>query len=207
MSCKFCCMGCAVMGAAVFLSAGMLAQETKGPPHEMSAEQQAMMDAWHKYMTPGEPHARLAKKAGDWNVAVKMWHTPDMEVPEESIGTSSIKSILGGRFILEKFTGEAMGQPFEGLGIGGYDNITKKYFSTWIDTWMTGMLRLDGTAARYGGVINYEGTHPDPLRGKYVKTRSVERTISDDKVIYTSYNTADDGREFKGMELTYTRAK
>ncbi len=206
MSCKFCCMGCAVLGAAVFLSAGMLAQETKGPP-EMSADEQAMMEAWHKYMTPGEPHARLAKKAGDWDVAVKMWHSPDMEVPEESTATSHIKSIMGGRYILEKVKGEAMGQPFEGFGIGGYDNITKKYFSTWIDTMMTGMMRLDGTAARYGGVINYEGTHPDPLRGKYVKTRSVERTISDDKVIYTSYNTADDGREFKGMELTYTRAK
>ncbi len=206
MSCKFCCMGCAVLGAAVFFSAGMFAQDTKGPP-EMSAEQQAMMEAWHKYMTPGEPHARLVKKVGDWNVAVKMWHTPDMEVPEESIATSSIKSIMGGRYILEKVTGEAMGQPFEGLGIGGYDNITKKYFSTWIDTMMTVIMRLDGTAARYGGVINFEGTVPDPLHGRYEMTRSVERTISDDKVIYTSYKTAADGREYKGMELTYTRAK
>ncbi len=206
MSCKFCCMGCAVLGAAVFLSAGIFAQETKGPP-EISAEQQAMTEAFKSYSTPGEPHARLAKKAGDWNVAVKMWHTPDMEVPEESTATSCIKAIMGGRYIVEEVKGEAMGEPFEGLGIAGYDNITKKFVGVWVDTMNTGIIHSEGTPAQYGDIINFEGTHPDPLRGRYDKTRSVERTISDDKFIFTSYKTADDGREFKGMELTYTRAK
>ena len=126
MSCKFCCVGCAVLGAAVFLSAGMFAQETKGPP-KMSAEDQAMMEAYKSYGTPGEPHARLVKKVGNWNIAVKMWHSPDMEVPEESTATSRIKAIMGGRYILEKVKGEAMGMPFEGLGISGYDNLTKKF--------------------------------------------------------------------------------
>ena len=206
MSCKFCCVGCAVLGAAVFFSAGLLAQETKAPP-EMSAEKQAMYDAWHKYMTPGEPHARLVKKAGDWNVAVKIWHSPDMEVPEESTATSRIKAIMGGRYILEKVKGEAMGMPFEGLGISGYDNLTKKFIGVWVDTMSTGIIHSEGTPAQYGDIINFEGTHPDPLRGRYDKTRSVERTISDDKFIFTSYKTSDDGREFKGMELTYTRAE
>ena len=206
MSCKFCCMGCAVLGAAVFFSAGMLAQDTKGPP-EMSAEEQATTEAWYKYMTPGEPHARLAKKVGDWNVAVKMWHSPDMTDPDESTATSRIKAILGGRFIMEKVNGEAMGMPFEGFGISGYDNMTKKFTGVWIDTMMTGILMSEGTPEQYGDIINFEGTHPDPIHGKYVKNRSVEETISDDKFVYTSYNTADDGREYKGMELTYTRAK
>ncbi len=116
-------MGCAVLGAAVFFSAGMFAQDTKGPP-EMSADEQAKMEAYMSYATPGEPHARLVKKAGDWDVAVKIWHTADMEVPEESTGTSRIKAILGGRYIVEKFKGEAMGMPFEGFGIAGYDIIT-----------------------------------------------------------------------------------
>ncbi len=206
MSCKFGCMGCAVLGAAVFLSAGILAQDTKGPP-EMSAEQQAMMEAYKSYATPGEPHARLVKKAGNWNIAVKMWHSADMEVPEESTATSRIKAIMGGRYIVEKVKGEAMGMPFEGFGIGGYDNITKKFVGVWVDNHNTGIIHSEGTPARYGDIINFEGTHPDPLHGKYVKSRSVERTISDDKFVYTSYKTADDGREFKGMELTYTRAE
>ncbi|MCH8005888.1 MAG: DUF1579 domain-containing protein [Planctomycetes bacterium] len=206
MSCKFCCVGCAVLGAAVFLSAGMFAQETKGPP-KMSAEDQAMMEAYKSYGTPGEPHARLVKKAGNWNIAVKMWHSPDMEVPEESTATSRIKAIMGGRYILEKVKGEAMGMPFEGLGISGYDNLTKKFIGVWVDTMSTGIIHSEGTPAQYGDIINFEGTHPDPLRGKYVKSRSVERTISDDKFIFTSYKTSDDGREFKGMELTYTRAE
>lgn len=206
MSCKFCCVGCAVLGAAVFLSAGMFAQETKGPP-KMSAEDQAMMEAYKSYGTPGEPHARLVKKVGNWNIAVKMWHSPDMEVPEESTATSRIKAIMGGRYILEKVKGEAMGMPFEGLGISGYDNLTKKFIGVWVDTMSTGIIHSEGTPAQYGDIINFEGTHPDPLRGKYVKSRSVERTISDDKFIFTSYKTSDDGREFKGMELTYTRAE
>ena len=206
MSCKFCCVGCAVLGAAVFFSAGMFAQDTKGPP-EMSAEEQAMMEAYMSYATPGKPHARLVKKAGNWNITVKMWHSPDMEVPVESTATSHIKAILGGRYIVEKVEGEAMGMPFKGFGISGYDNITKKFVGVWVDNHNTGIIHSEGTPARYGDIINFEGAHPDPLHGKYVKNRSVERTISDDKFVYTSYNTADDGREFKGMELTYTRAE
>ncbi|MCK7481868.1 MAG: DUF1579 domain-containing protein [Candidatus Moduliflexus flocculans] len=35
--------------------------------------------------------------------------------------------ILGGRYVRLTYKGEMMGQPFEGLQISGYDNITKAY--------------------------------------------------------------------------------
>ena len=40
-----------------------------------------------------------------------------------------------------------MGQPFSGVGIDGYDNLRKKYVTTWIDTMGTGIFSMEGTAS------------------------------------------------------------
>lgn len=34
--------------------------------------------------------------------------------------------ILGGRFLLHEYSGEMMGSIFNGIGVNGYDNHTKK---------------------------------------------------------------------------------
>jgi hypothetical protein len=40
---------------------------------------------------------------------------------------------MGGRFLGQRYTGSMMSAPFEGVGYTGYDNVTKKYWGTWID--------------------------------------------------------------------------
>ena len=50
-----------------------------------------------------------------------------------------MKMLLDGRFLQQEFTGEMMGQPFSGVGINAYDNLRKRYVTTWIDTMGTGI--------------------------------------------------------------------
>lgn len=37
-----------------------------------------------------------------------------------------------------------MGQPFTGIGMHGYENLTKKYVTMWIDSIGTGIFVKDG---------------------------------------------------------------
>ena len=190
--------------AAVLVSAGLLAQEN--PHGEMSPEQQAMMQAWMDYGTPGEQHEMLARRVGQWTVEGMMWESPDAE-PHPFTGTSTIKSVMGGRFFLEKVEGPGMMgmPPFEGRSIFGYDNLTKTYFSFWFDNMGTGVMRYEGTSSGDGKTIHYTVDAPDLMAGQYKKIRAVDTMIDEDHGLFVVYDTTADGDEFKSMELNVTR--
>ncbi len=196
--------GIVAVCATVLVSAALLAQEN--PFGEMSPEQQAMMQAWMEYGTPGEQHEMLAKRVGTWTVEGKMWETPDAE-PQPFTATSTIKSIMGGRFFLEKVEGPGiMGMPpFEGRSVFGYDNLTKTYFSFWFDNMMTGVARYEGTSSGDGKTIHYTVDVPDVEAGQYKKARAIDRMIDEDHGVFTMYDTTADGDEFVSMEINVTR--
>ncbi len=194
--------GVAAICGTILVSAGLLAQEK--PYEAMTPEQQAMMQAFEEYRTPGAQHEMLAKRAGKWNVQGKMWQGPG--APAEPFeATSTVKSVMGGRYIIEHVDSEFMGEPFKGFGISGYDNLTDTYVAAWIDSFSTGILRYEGTPSGDGKTIHYTGEHPDVLGGRYAKVTSVEQLIDDDKHVHTTYFTGPDGQEYKHMELIYIR--
>ncbi len=196
--------GIVVLSASVLVSAGLLAQDN--PYGDMSPEQQAMMKAWMDYGTPGEEHAQLANRVGTWEIEGKMWHEPNSE-PEAFTGTSTIKSIMGGRYFIETIDGPGMMgmPPFEGRGIFGYDNLTETYFSIWIDNTMTGALRYEGTAGADGKTIQYTVDVPDLMSGRYKKGRAIQEMIDKDNSVFTVYDTTPDGDEFISMQINARR--
>lgn len=221
--------------AAAALSAALLAQQAPGtdkkpqtpakpaqparpdhPEHPkqqgqpaMSPEEQAMMDAWMKYATPGAAHAQLAKKEGKWTVQGKMWMSPGSE-PQEFSGTSTFKTVMDGHFLLETVEGSEAdpmtGMIFKGSAWIGYDNLTKQIVTAWIDNMGTGIGRYTGTPNADWSVCNFTGESPDFMAGKYKTIRSVERKVSDNQYVHTVYDKGPDGKEFVQMELTYNRA-
>jgi hypothetical protein len=165
-------------------------------------DEKAMMEAWMKASTPGEPHQQLAKQVGSWTTAVKFWMAPNAPA-QESTGSSDMKSILGGRFIEENSKGTFMGQPFEGVGIFGYDNIKKKYTMVWVDNMGTMMETAEGTMADKTLTMNGEAI--DPMTGKKAKHRSVLHFDSDKKYTMEMFGPDPKGKEFKMMEIVYTK--
>ncbi len=158
--------GAALVGAG-FFGGALVAQDHKGHEghnHAMGEHQapdmNAMMEAFMKASTPGEQHAKMMQGVGMWDNTIKHWMDPSSP-PDVSQGTYEIKSIMDGRYTLEKANSVMMGMPFEGMAIGGYDNVAGHYFSVWFDNFGTGVIVLTGDYNDKGQLV-LEGEMSDP---------------------------------------------
>jgi hypothetical protein len=174
----------------------------KAPP--VDPKQQAMMEAWQKASTPGPQHKELAAMAGHWDVTVTSYEGP---APEVSKGKAVRKMIFGGRYLQEDYEGTYMGQPFQGTGFTGYDNVMKKYILFWTDSMSTTFMLGDGQMDASGKVLTALMTFSDPISGKPVKTREVMKREGPDQETFEMYVPGPDGKEVKMMEMTYKRVK
>jgi hypothetical protein len=178
----------------------VMAKEKK---QEGKMDQQAMMELWKKLGTPGEPHKLFASLAGSWTTATKEWMEPG-KPPAESTGTAEMKMLLGGRFLYQEYNGQMMGQPFSGIGIDAYDNLTKKYVTAWMDSMGTGIFMMEGTASADGRTITLKGSHPEPGGGR-MSHRAIWKIVDNNTQTFDMYGTHQGGKEMKMMEITYTR--
>ncbi len=171
-------------------------------------EMKKMMEA----STPGEAHGKLKPLAGKWTYVTKWRMTPEQPW-EESTGKAEFKWILGGRILTQEIKGNPspndamMGGPFEGFGITGYDNISKKYYSTWNDNMSTGTMMSEGTADGSGRVFTYESEYNCPMKGPNQHSKTVLKIEGDDKLVYQMFDKDDKGKEFSNLEVSYTRVK
>ncbi len=186
---------------SVVVSSSLALAKDKKPEKQM--DMQAMMEIYTKLATPGEPHKLLASMAGSWNTKTTHWMEPD-KPPVESAGSCEQKMLLDGRFLQQECTGEMMGSPFTGIGVIGYDNYTKKYVSTWMDSMGTGIFFMGGTASAGGKTITQKGSHNDPIEGP-MKLRGVTKIVDNNTKVFEMYGTGKKGKEMKMMEITYTR--
>ena len=100
-----------------------------------------------------------------------------------------------------------MGQPFEGRGLTGYDNVQKKYVGTWLDTMGTGMMTSVGSVDETGMKFAFDAAMWDPTTGQLTKSREELIIESPDRHLMTMYATDPaSSTEFKTMELIFTRA-
>jgi uncharacterized protein DUF1579 len=172
---------------------------------EKQMDPQAMMETYKKLAMPGEPHKQLASLAGSWTTKTKSWMEPG-KPPMESTGACEYQVLLDGRYVQQKCTGEMMGQPFTGIGTHGYDNVSKKYVTTWIDSMGTGIFFMDGTASPDGKTVTLQGSHADPFEGT-MKHRAVWKFVDANTQIFEMYGEHGHGEEVKVMEITYSRKR
>ncbi|HKW86376.1 MAG TPA: DUF1579 domain-containing protein [Nitrospiraceae bacterium] len=177
----------------------VMAKEKK----QQQMDPQAMMEAYQKLATPGEPHKQLTSLAGSWTTQTKEWMEPG-KPPTESTGSVEMKVLLDGRFLQQEFSGNMMGQPYSGIGTTGYDNLRKRYVSMWMDTMGTGIFMMEGTASADGKTITLRGQHAE-LGGGKMTHRAVWKIVDNNNQTFDMYGTHDGGKEMKMMEITYTR--
>ena len=186
---------CLVMTASF-----VMAKEKK---QEKQMDPQAMMEAYKKLATPGEPHKLFASLAGSWTTKTKEWMEPD-KLPMESTGLAEMKMLLEGRFLQQELTGNMMGQPYSGVGITAYDNLRKRYVSTWIDNMGTGIFTMEGTASADGKTITLKGQHAMP-GGGHMTHRAIWKIVDSNTQTFDMFGTHPGGKEMKVMEIAYTR--
>lgn len=201
----------AVLCLLVLVSVPVLAQEKgqdKGqekPPAGMPPMDSPEMQAMKKAMSPGPEHKNLARMVGDWTFTNKMWMDPSAP-PSEGSGTMHAEMILGGRYVHAVWKGDFMGMPFEGHGTEGYDNLTKKYVSSWVDNMSTAIMYSTGTCEQGGKVCTQTSAEMlDPMTGKMTSARSVVTWTNDNSFTMVMYMKPAGEAEVKGMEMTVTR--
>jgi hypothetical protein len=201
--------GAALVVATAAITTQVISQDKKdaGMP-QMTPEQQAFMQKCMEFGTPGESHKLLAKKIGKWNDEVIWWMEPGTE-PMKSAGTTEYKSIWDGRYLVDTTEGEGMGDghTFHGMGTSGYDNMKKKFFWTWIDSEGTGVIVGEGNYDAATKTFTYTFDAPNIHAGKYTKSRSIEKWTDDNHYTMEWYGPDKTGKEYKMMEIHFTRAK
>lgn len=176
--------------------------DQKDDMEKMKAE---YMAKWQEYATPGEGHKVMEKLVGNWDYSLKYWSSPN-NPPEESTGTNNVKWILGDRFLEMDVKGTSMGQPFEGMGIMGYDNAKKQYVNTWIDNMGTGMMNATGSYDAETNSLTETGTYTDPMTGQQT-FKGVTTFIDADNFTYEMYISTSEGKEMRVMEINYKKAE
>jgi len=170
---------------------------------QVFGQNQDDMKAMMAYMTPGEVHQMMAKSTGTWTGAITMWMQQGAQ-PMNMTGETKNEMILGGRYLRNTSTGNMMGMPFEGIGTTGYDNAKKIFVTTWIDNAGTGIMYLEGTWDAQNKSINFSGKMVDPVSGKDIPVRETLKFVDDNTHILEMYTTGQ-GKEYKSMEIKYTR--
>ncbi len=176
--------------------------QMKLPPGWTMEDMQACMVAG----APGKMQEVLAKDAGDWTGKCTMWMAPGAE-PMTSDCSSKITPILEGRFTKIETSGEMPGMgPMNGIGINGYDNVTQKFVSTWIDNHSTGIMTGEGDMSADGKTITWSYNFSCPLTKKPAKIRQVETNVdANTKKIEMFGDDPKTGKEYKMMSMEYTR--
>lgn len=167
-----------------------------------------MMKNMMEYGTPGPMHTMMASWNGTWTGETTMWEY-EGATPQKSTGTAVNTMIMGGKYQSSKHSGSAMGMPFEGMSIMAYDNATKQFTSTWIDTWSTGIMNMSGPWDESSKTLTLTGKMPDINRpGKECSLREVFKVIDNNTQHMEMYGPdPKTGKEFKMMEIKMTRKK
>jgi len=163
----------------------------------------------------GENHKLLSSLDGNWDYTIKFWMNPDPNAkPQESKGTATRKSIMGGRYVMEDVSGKMQmpgedGKPkdvqFKGMGMEGYDNVKKKFVASWIDNMGTGIEFSEGTYDPATKSFTYT-SEIEMVPGMKTAVREVIK-IADNNHMTLEWYENQGGQEKKTMEINYTKKK
>lgn len=204
------CLGAVLISAALSLPA--LAADPDAPKKDekqpSEAEMMAMMTELAK---PGENHKLMEGLVGTWTYKVKWWMSPEA-APSESTGTSVGRAVMGGRYFISDHTGKMqmpgpdgklMDMEFKGMSVDGYDNVKKKFVSSWIDNMGTGIMNLEGTYDADAKTFTYNGEY-EPMPGMKTRMREVIKVTDKNHRTFEFFEDRG-GKEVRTMEINYTR--
>lgn len=179
---------------------------TAADPAKAPNMKELMMQYMTKYGPPGPEHKFLEPLVGTWTAKTKMWMDAN-DPPIESDGILTRRAILGGRFVQEDYSGNMMGQQFQGIGTMGYDRAKGKYVATWIDNMNTAIMDSKGKYDESAKSFTFKSNETCPITNQPVEMRDIVQIISPDEQKMTMYRKMGDSPEMKCMEITLTRKK
>jgi Protein of unknown function (DUF1579) len=163
-------------------------------------------NAFEASLAEGGIHHRLARMAGDWEGTYQLWFEPD-KLAGSGTQRGSIRTALGGRFLLHEYQGSCNGDAFSGIALYGHHIDERSWESAWIDSFHTGTAMMFSTApvqdARFGVLGSY-GDGQTPPGPRWGWRTEIEQPDEDHLVIVMT-NITPQGEEAKAVEVRYVR--
>jgi hypothetical protein len=178
--------------------------ELKLPPGWTEADMQKCVAA----ATPGKMQERLAQGAGVWQGKNTMWMGPGGEAMNSECKVT-VTPIMDGRFVKVEVAGEMPGMgPYSAGGVYGFDNVSKKFVSAWIDNHSTGIMNGTGELSADGKTLTWNYNFNCPVTEKPAVLREVETiTGADTKTLEMFGADPKSGKEYKMMRIELTKQK
>ena len=162
-----------------------------------------MMKMWADMNKPVAEHKECAKLVGEWDMAVKSVNPMNPAEIHESKGSEKVEWLMEGRYLKAETHGVMGKEPFTGCSISGFNNVTKKFETTWTDSMSTGQMLYVGTRDEKG-VLRMTCQYDDPVSGGKRESRMTSEWKDDNTRLMKMYE-VEGGNEMLVMEATYTR--
>ncbi|RYZ90377.1 MAG: DUF1579 domain-containing protein, partial [Proteobacteria bacterium] len=97
---------------------------------------------------------------------------------------------------------------YEGYGMIGFDNVTKKHQSIWMDTMSTGLMKAEGTFDEKTKTLSDSGRYSCPVTGKESSYRTQWLLKDKNNMVFSLFGASpfdSSGKEFKMMEIAFKR--
>lgn len=188
----------ALVAAAAAAGLSFAAQDRPQDPAKGTPQDAAMMAP-----QPTAEHAALRMDEGTWKATVDWWMAPNTE-PMKSTGVENNKLSCNGLWLVSDFKSDD--GMFMGHGFTGYDTEKKQYVGVWVDSMTTAPSFSDGSFDKTKKTFTYTGEMKDSATGKTVKTRTIVTYPDANSRHLVSWATGADGKEWKQLEIHYTRA-
>lgn len=174
------------------------------PEAKSNPDSAAIVKALDNAMEPGEGQKRLEPMVGEFDVKIRTWLDP-AEPPIESKAVAVSTWVLGQRFIQTMLSGHVMGEPFDGIGYAGYDNVSKQYQATYMDSGGTGMEWFVGSMDPTGKSAKLSATIHDPITGEPTTVEMRLKIAASGDHVTELWEGSPTGEMVRIMELQYTR--
>ena len=126
---------------------------------------------------------------------------------QKTTGTAVNKMIMNGLYQESNHTSLMMGMTFNGKSTVGFDNHRKEFVSTWVDNMGSGIMVMRGPWNEATKTINLKGTMVDPGTKSDTEVRETFKIIDDNTQEMEMFVMTPDGKEFKTMNIKFTRKK
>jgi len=166
----------------------------------------AAVQALDNAMTPGEGQKRLDSMIGSFDVTVLVWTNP-AKPPLEFKGSAVNTWTLGGRYVQTMLAAVMDGDKFDGIGYYGYDNATRSYQASWMDTGSTAIGWYRGKMDKSGRAALLKSVQASSSSGTPLELELRVSIAEGGDHVTQLWGAPTGGKAFKLMELRSVRTK